>query len=85
MDSAIVRLIPHHEAPFPLHDPAYFARLVAAAFSQRRKTLRNSLRQLLARETIEAAGIDPGSRAERLSLEDFVRLSNLGCKTPSPT
>jgi len=84
VDSAIVRLVPHQQAPFPVDDSAYFARLVAAAFSQRRKTLRNSLRQLVAQATIEAVGIDPSSRAERLSLEDFVRLSNLACKTPPP-
>ncbi|MCW8906914.1 MAG: 16S rRNA (adenine(1518)-N(6)/adenine(1519)-N(6))-dimethyltransferase RsmA [Sedimenticola sp.] len=84
VDSAIVRLIPYDKAPYPVDDSAYFAGLVAAAFSQRRKTLRNSLRQLVSRETMEAAGIDPASRAERLSLEDFTRLSNLACKTPPP-
>ena len=47
------------------------------AFGQRRKTLRNTLRGLLTSEQIESAGINPQQRAETLSVEDFVRLSNL--------
>ena len=52
------------------------AAVVRAAFGQRRKTLRNALSGLCGPEHFEAAGVDPGSRAERLSLEEFVRLSN---------
>jgi len=55
-----------------------FGRLVQAAFAQRRKTLRNCLGAAWGRERAEtalsAAGIDPGQRAERLSLEQFVLL-----------
>lgn len=55
-----------------------FGRLVQAAFARRRKTLRNSLGAAWGREaaeaTLAAAGLDPRERAERLSLEDFVRL-----------
>ncbi|WP_260295325.1 16S rRNA (adenine(1518)-N(6)/adenine(1519)-N(6))-dimethyltransferase RsmA [Sedimenticola hydrogenitrophicus] len=84
VDSAIVRLIPHAQPPHVIDDPAHFARLVTSAFSQRRKTLRNSLGKLVDAELIVAAGIDPSLRAERLSLADFVRLSNLACKTAPP-
>ncbi len=50
--------------------------LVARAFSTRRKTLRNALRDFCNAEEIIGAGVDPGARAERLSVADFVRLSN---------
>ena len=81
VDSAIVRLIPYTEPPHTIDDTVYFSRLVTSAFAQRRKTLRNSLGKLMHADQITAAGIDPSLRAERLSLADFVRLSNLACKT----
>jgi 16S rRNA (adenine1518-N6/adenine1519-N6)-dimethyltransferase len=52
-----------------------FAQLVAAAFSQRRKTLRNALRSLLPAQEIEACGVDPQARAETLAPELFNRLA----------
>ena len=75
VDSSVVRLVPL--APEERHDAAPEAvhAVVKAAFAQRRKTLANGLRQLLDAETIRAAGIDPGARAETLSPEDFVRLA----------
>ena len=57
-------------------DEALFARIVAAAFSQRRKTLRNAVSALCTAATLEAAGIDPGARGETLAVADFVRLAN---------
>lgn len=63
-----------------LEQPAFavapqFARLVSAAFSQRRKTVRNALRGLLAPQDIEACGVDPSVRAETLAPEVFNRLA----------
>ena len=55
--------------------PRTFARTVSAAFSQRRKTLRNALRSLLNAEEIVAAGIDPGARPETLSPAQFAALA----------
>ncbi len=75
VDSAVVRLEPLAEPRFDVGDPERFARVVQAAFGQRRKTIGNSLKTLLARERIEACGIDPGLRAENLSVGDFARLS----------
>jgi 16S rRNA (adenine1518-N6/adenine1519-N6)-dimethyltransferase len=75
VESAIVRLTPWKTAPFEIPDPAHFARLVAAAFSQRRKTLRNSLRALVDAADMEAVGIDPGARAETLSAAQFAALA----------
>ncbi|WP_333873221.1 16S rRNA (adenine(1518)-N(6)/adenine(1519)-N(6))-dimethyltransferase RsmA [Methylobacter sp.] len=75
--SAIVRLVPHRQPPVAVNDMAKLNRVVTQAFSQRRKTLRNSLKKLIAEEDIVALGIDPTLRAENISLVDFARLSNL--------
>lgn len=75
--SSIVRLVPHGSPPVDIPDKAAFDRLVAQAFSQRRKTLRNSLRGLLDTSSIESVGIDPGLRPEMLSLDQFAALSKL--------
>lgn len=68
-----------HLEPLPVlpgrADSGVFAALVSAAFSQRRKTLRNSLKAFLSGEELEALGISPMARAEVLSLEDFERLA----------
>ena len=75
VDSAVVRLVPLTEPPFPLPDPQRFAALVAAAFSMRRKTLRNSLRGLVDESTFDACGIDPGRRPETLTAAEFGTLA----------
>jgi len=77
VDSAVVRLVPHASAPFELADPDRFARVVAAAFSMRRKTLRNSLRGLVEPGRFDAAGIDAARRPETLSPAEFARLAAL--------
>ncbi|MBK7742583.1 MAG: 16S rRNA (adenine(1518)-N(6)/adenine(1519)-N(6))-dimethyltransferase RsmA [Betaproteobacteria bacterium] len=77
IDSAVARLTPLGAARPAIADAALFARLVAAAFGQRRKTLRNALRGLCATPTLHAAGIDPSARGETLATTDFVRLANL--------
>ncbi len=76
VDSAIVRLVPHRTPPVELLKPELFRQLVNQAFSQRRKTLRNSLKNHLSAEAIQAAGIDPGLRPETLSLQQFAALAN---------
>jgi 16S rRNA (adenine1518-N6/adenine1519-N6)-dimethyltransferase len=77
VQSAIVRLVPHRKPPVHINSMDSFQRLVSQAFSMRRKTLRNSLRELLSASDIESAGIDPGLRAEALSLQQFADLSLL--------
>lgn len=76
VDSAVVRLLPYRESPITLCDPEHFARLVARAFGQRRKTLRNSLRDLVGNAAFDAAGIDSGARPETLTPAAFAALSN---------
>ena len=74
--SAIVRLVPLPVGTYDIDDEERFSRLVAQAFSQRRKTIRNALRGMADEEMLEFAGIDPGLRAEAISIADFVRLAN---------
>jgi len=78
--SAFLRLTPYGQPPVPVLDPSYLSRLVAGAFSQRRKTLRNSLKGLIGVELLRSQGLDPGQRAEELSVETFVHLANTACK-----
>ena len=76
VESAFVRLLPYRELPIQVDDEIRFSELVRRAFSQRRKTLRNSLGSLLCAADIEAVGIDPAVRPQTLSLADFAALSN---------
>lgn len=76
VDSAFVRLIPHSESPVNTNIDI-LDQVVKTAFSQRRKTLRNTLKTLLNSDQIKATGIDPGIRAEQLSLQQFAQLANV--------
>jgi 16S rRNA (adenine1518-N6/adenine1519-N6)-dimethyltransferase len=74
--SAIVRLTPRPPQELGARDAALLARIVSAAFGQRRKTLHNTLRDFAADAMLAELGIDPGLRGERLSVDDFVRIAN---------
>ena len=76
VDSAVVRMVPHATAPVEIRDIDAFGSLVKAAFGQRRKTLRNTLREFIDTDTMQAIGIDPGRRAETLSVAEFAALAN---------
>ena len=95
VDSLVVRIV-FHPQPERVRalgdfDHTLFARIVHAAFGQRRKTLLNGLdnaglapdKSVLA-QCIEAAGLSPSVRAEKLTLEDFVRLSHVIKPAPLP-
>jgi len=73
--SAIVKLIPHEKPPVTIDSITTLNKTVTTAFSQRRKTIRNSLKKLLTEEQIIALDINPNLRAESLSLVEFARLS----------
>lgn len=77
VDSSVIQLIPHQTPPVQVYDKTQFEKLVALAFSQRRKTLRNNLKPLLTTEQIEQVGINPQVRAETLTLVEFAALANL--------
>jgi len=76
VESAVARLVPLDDDRPPITDEALFARIVAAAFGQRRKTLRNALSAVCDDAALRASAIDPGARGETLSVGDFVRLAN---------
>ncbi|MGE5153100.1 MAG: 16S rRNA (adenine(1518)-N(6)/adenine(1519)-N(6))-dimethyltransferase RsmA [Bdellovibrio bacteriovorus] len=76
VESAFLRLLPYRALPVHLDNPALHGRIVAAAFSQRRKTLRNALAGLVEPGLLEHIGIAPGRRAETLEVMDFIRLAN---------
>ena len=75
VQSAVVRMVPKPAAELPPVDAQRFAQVVAAAFGQRRKTLRNALAPLLDEAAIRAAGVDPQARGETLTVEQFARLA----------
>ncbi|MEM7378350.1 MAG: 16S rRNA (adenine(1518)-N(6)/adenine(1519)-N(6))-dimethyltransferase RsmA [Pseudomonadota bacterium] len=75
VDSAVVSLVPHATPPFEVGSLDGFRALVSAAFNARRKTLRNALSGWLDAEHIAAAGVDPQSRAERITPDQYAALS----------
>jgi len=76
VQSAIVRLTPRAESPWPECNTAQLRALVKAAFAQRRKTLRNNLKGIIDSERLEALGVDPSARAETLELGQFIEIAN---------
>ena len=76
VESAFVRCVPHAVMPFVAKDETIFAKVVLAAFGQRRKTLRNTLKDLLNDNDFTLLNIDSQQRAENLAVSDFVAISN---------
>ena len=74
--SAIIKLTPYPTPPTPVDDIKVLNEIVTQAFSQRRKTLRNSLGKIFSEAEIIDIGIDPSLRAEAISLQKFANLSN---------
>ncbi len=82
VDSSLASLTPLPESAVGIDDPVLFAELVRLAFAQRRKTLRNNLKGRVSAERIAALGLDPGVRAETLSVDDFKHLANALASDP---
>ncbi len=78
--SSLIRLKPLATPPVKIADPKVFEFVVAQAFSQRRKTLRNTLKNIISEEQLKSLGIDPKARAETLGLEAFALLSQYCCQ-----
>jgi 16S rRNA (adenine1518-N6/adenine1519-N6)-dimethyltransferase len=81
VDSEVLEIAFTPEKHYPPHDPARLFRLIAAAFNQRRKTLKKALTgsdlrigSETAAQVLVRAGIDPRRRAETLSAEEFVAI-----------
>ena len=82
VDSCVIRMDVKEQTPENVRDEAFFFRLVRASFSQRRKTLVNpvssgmGISKEIVRETLEELDIKPTVRAEELTMEQFIALSN---------
>ncbi|MCK5395024.1 MAG: 16S rRNA (adenine(1518)-N(6)/adenine(1519)-N(6))-dimethyltransferase RsmA [Gammaproteobacteria bacterium] len=77
VNSAILRLQPSFQFDKKIHDFVQYEKLVREAFSQRRKTLKNTLKNICTVTQIEQAGLSPSQRAEELSVSDFVNLHDV--------
>lgn len=76
VESSLIRLLPKRAEQCHIRDRALFSSLVKQAFSQRRKTIRNSLKGMVDEQILAGAGITATSRAENLSVDDFIKVSN---------
>lgn len=76
VDSAVVKLIPHAQPPVAVSSVKLLEKVCAAAFNQRRKTIRNSLSEWVDESELVALGLSPTARAETLSLADFAAVAN---------
>lgn len=74
VESAILRLVPRSDLAITDDEHNAFAALVRQAFSQRRKTLKNTLKGLCDINQMNAAGIDPGKRPQELDVGDYISL-----------
>ena len=77
VDSAVVRMIPRPQNERTARDEGRFGVIVTQAFSQRRKTLRNTLKGRVSDAQFAQAGIDPSARAEEIEVARYVQLANL--------
>jgi 16S rRNA (adenine1518-N6/adenine1519-N6)-dimethyltransferase len=77
VDSAIVKLTPYRTRPFPTVNEKALDQVVRAAFGQRRKTLRNTLKLLFSAEVLASLPIDLSERAENLAVSDYVKLAHI--------
>ncbi len=74
--SSVVRLDPLPPGAFNIEDDALLSKIVTSAFMKRRKTIRNSLKDVVELSDLEAVGIDAGLRPEQISISKYVQLSN---------
>lgn len=74
VNSALVRLIPYSHSPYLPVSVDSLQRLVAQAFSMRRKTLANNLKSILNTEALNQLGINPLARPEQISVHDYVNM-----------
>jgi 16S rRNA (adenine1518-N6/adenine1519-N6)-dimethyltransferase len=75
VESAFVRLLPHASLPLTPADEQVLSRMVAKAFSQRRKTVRNALADYVSETELAELGIEPRLRPENLSVDTYIRLA----------
>lgn len=76
VDSAVVRLEPYDVPPFIAKSMKTLNQVCSMAFNQRRKTIRNCLRDILSVEQLQSMNIDSTKRAENISVEEYVKMAN---------
>lgn len=76
VDSAIVSLTPRTDYDFNLVNEEKLSKVVTTAFSQRRKTISNSLKSMFSSEQLVICGVDPKNRPENITIEQYIALSN---------
>ena len=81
--SAVVRLEPIDDAEVAVADQRRLAAVVATAFSQRRKTLKNALSTVVTAGELEDLGLDPGLRPENVAVADWIALANRLASRPA--
>jgi 16S rRNA (adenine1518-N6/adenine1519-N6)-dimethyltransferase len=69
-------MIPRAAVALPARDDQALGRVVTAAFTKRRKTLRNALEGVMDEAALRALGIDPRLRPENLGVDEYVRIAN---------
>jgi 16S rRNA (adenine1518-N6/adenine1519-N6)-dimethyltransferase len=74
--STVVALRPLPASTYRIADSKSLSTLVAKAFSQRRKTVRNALKSVVNDEMLAGAGIDPSARPEQIPIDNWVQLAN---------
>ena len=75
VESAVVRLTPHRPPRYELVQTDDLERIVAKAFSMRRKTLSNNLKTLVTAAELTSIKLDPSLRPEQIPIEDYIRLA----------
>jgi len=74
--SSLVRLIPKKNYPYKAINIANFEKIIKTAFSQKRKTIKNNLKNIINDDDFYSLKINPQDRAEMLTLDDFIRIEN---------
>ncbi|MCH2355657.1 MAG: 16S rRNA (adenine(1518)-N(6)/adenine(1519)-N(6))-dimethyltransferase RsmA [Pseudomonadales bacterium] len=77
VSSAVVRLTPHVKLPLPARSVENLQIVIRTAFSQRRKTLKNSLKSIISEQALRELPLDISLRPENLSLADYVLISDV--------
>ncbi len=76
VSSAVLKLLPLTTPTPSIADPVLFEQIVRQAFGQRRKTIRNALKGMVDLDCLEALSIASSSRAENLSVNDYINIAN---------
>ena len=77
VESCVVQLTPHPTTPFKAINYTFFSHIVRDAFNHRRKTIQNALKKHICSNQLLQININPKSRPQELSVEDFVNISNI--------